>query len=134
MGTTSEQTRNALAANAAFSLGTGLLLAIAPATVGGWLGVEVDGWLRLLGIALLGHAAMLAWAASQAETRKWAQLNLLAIAPYPVLMIGLVVTGLVSRPLGQGLVLADGVIVGAIAAMHWLGLRKAAPVVQAQAA
>ena len=115
-------------ANAVFSLGTGLLLALVPGTVGGWLGVEVDGWLRLLGIALLGHAAILVWAkadgARHDRTRQWTLANLAAIAPYPALMVLLVATGLVDRPLGQALVLIDGAIVGAIALLHLPRLRR----------
>ncbi len=120
-----EPVRRAMTANAVFSLITGLLLALAPATVGGWLDVEVDNWLRVLGIALIGHFAILALLARRPDPRPWARLNLLMIAPYPLLMILLVATGLVARPLGQVLVLADGVVVGLVAVAHWVALREA---------
>lgn len=116
--------RTALLANAAFSLATGLLLTLAPATVGEWLGVSIDGWLRVLGIALIGHGVILGWAASQAPVQPWVRLNLMAIAPYPLLMIGLVAFGAIDRGVGQALVLLDGLIVGLIAVAHWLGLRN----------
>ena len=110
--------RTGLIANAIFSLATGILLVVAPNAVGGWLGVDIDGWLRLLGAALVGHAAILAIAARQREPRVLGKLNLIAIAPYPVLMILLVATGLIDRPLGRALVLADGAVVAALAAIH----------------
>ena len=53
----------------------------------------------------------------------WARLNLAVIAPYPVLMILVVVTGLVDSSLGQGLVLTDGAAVAAVAVLHLIGLR-----------
>ena len=118
--------RRALRANAAFSLATGLLLSAAPGTVGAWLGVDVDGWLRLLGLALLGHAAALAIATRLPDPTFPGRLNLAMIAPYPLLRIGLAATGLVDRPLGQALVLADGVIVGAIAIAHARALHQPA--------
>jgi len=86
--------RLGLRINAGFSLLTGLLLAAVPGVVGDWLGVSIDGWLRLLGIALLGHVVVL-----------------------------LVISGVVSRPLGVGLVLVDAAVVGGIAMLHVVGLR-----------
>lgn len=116
--------RVALLANGAFSFATGLLLAIAAPTVGDWLGVSIDPWLRALGIALIGHGALLSWAARLDPIKPWVRLNLMTIAPYPLLMIGLVIFGLVDRTTGQILVLLDGVIVGLLAVGHWLGLRN----------
>ena len=55
------------------------------------------------------------------------RLNLAAIAPYPLLMVILVVTGLVDRPLGQLLVLVDGAVVGALAAVHARALLRSQP-------
>lgn len=113
-----------LRVNAVFSLLTGLLLVAAPSTVGEWLGVSVDGWLRLLGIALVSHAAILGWATRQPSLKSWASLNLMAIAPYPIVMVGLVVFGLIDSGTGQLLVLADGLVVAIIAGLHWMGLRN----------
>ena len=74
---------------------------------------------------------MLRWAHTDGvrhdRTRGWTLLNLAVIAPYPALMILLVVTGLVDRTLGQGLVLADGAVVGLIALLHVTELRSAQP-------
>lgn len=117
----------ALRLNGAFSLATGALLTFAPATVGGWLGVSIDGWLRLLGIALLGHAALLAWATRQDSIELWGRLNLAAVAPYPFILIGLVATGVVDTSLGRVLLLLDAAIVGAMAFAQWTGLRATTP-------
>ena len=127
-------TRTALRLNAVFSLIIGGLLAAAPSAVGGWLGVSIDGWLRLLGVALLGHGALLLWVASLRDVRTWTTRNLAVIAPYPALMVVLVVTELIDRPLGQGLALLDGAIVAMCAFWQWAGLRATAEVVQPQQA
>ena len=120
-GKISHELRLPLIANAIFGIAVGLLLLLAP--VGGWLGVDIDGWLRVFGALILGHALMLLALLPKVDTAKLAKLNLSMIAPYPILMIVVVVTGLVSRPLGQGLVLVDGLIVAGIAAWHFQGLK-----------
>lgn len=122
---TSTGGRLGLRLNALLSFATGSLFTIAPATVGGWLGVSIDGWLRLFGVALLGHAAVLAWAGSRDTIVGWLTLNLATIAPYPLLMIGLVVSGLVERPLGQALVLIDGALVATVAVVQARGRARA---------
>ena len=114
--------QTAIRSNAVLSVMTGSLLAIAPGAVGEWLGLNLDGWLRALGIALLGHAAVLWWAAGRRSLDWWARMNLAVIAPYPLLMLGLVVTGLVDTGLGRALVLIDGLLVGALAIAQWMGL------------
>ena len=100
--------RSSLLANAAFSLGTGVMLAAASTSVSSWLGVSIDGWLRLLGIALVSHCAVLLWATSRESFNRLAALNLLAIAPYPLLMLILVAARMVETRLGIALVLLDG--------------------------
>ena len=113
--------RTGLRLNAALSFATGTLLTVAPATVGGWLDVSIDGWLRALGVALLGHAAILAWVTTQTRLEGWLKLNLAVIAPYPLMMIGLAAT-VVDPPAGRALVLLDGALVGALAVMQARGL------------
>lgn len=114
-----------LRANAALSFATGGLLAAAPGVVGGWLGVSIDGWLRLLGVALLAHGVILMWVSTNEAVGPLAKLNLAVIAPYPLMMIGLVATGLVDTSAGRALVLLDGTLVGLVAIAHWAGLRTA---------
>ena len=118
--------------NAGFSVLSGLLLTAAPGTVGGWLGIQSDGWLRLAGLVLLSHGLLIAALLPRLELRQLAVLNLAAIAPYPLLMVGLVATDVISRDLGQTLALVDGAIIAAVAAALALGiwrtgLQKAAP-------
>ena len=125
--TTSTDPGPGLLLNAAFSVASGVLLAAAPGTVGGWLGVSVDGWLRLFGVALIAHAALLLWVNNLADPIPLTRVNLAMIAPYPLLMIGLVVSGLVERPLGQALVLADGAAIAVFAFLQWRAVRDARP-------
>ena len=108
--------------NAIFGIASGLLFLIAPGVVGGWLDVDIDGWLRVIGALILGHGLMILALLPKVDTAKLAKLNLSMIAPYPLLMILVVVTGMVSRPLGQGLALVDGLIIAGIAAWHFKGL------------
>ena len=115
--------RLSLRANAGFSLSTGLLLALAPATVGDWLGVDINNWLRVLGIALIGHAAILELAARQDQPEALAKINVLMIAPYPLLMVGFALA-VIDSGVGQALLVTDGAIVGVLALAQVVGLRK----------
>jgi hypothetical protein len=126
--------RPALLANAGLSIATGLLMVAAPGTVSDWLGLNIAGWIRVFGIVLLGHAALIPILLSRMELRRVALLNLAAIAPYPLIMIGLVASGLIERSLGQGLALIDGALVGAIALAHAAGLRSPKLISHPQAA
>jgi len=110
--------------NGAFSLVSGAFFAIAPGIVDGWLGFTASGWIRLVGLVLFGHGLILFWAARRHDRAKWARLNLLAIAPYPILLIGLVAGGVIDRTLGQGLALFDAAVVAAIAVWHFVSLRE----------
>lgn len=122
--TTPQLLRTVLLLNAGFSLASGTLLTIAPDAVATALGADIDGWLRLLGVALVGHAALLLFGATRPDTSGWGKLNLVAIAPYPVAMVA---AALVVEPTtGVVLVLADGAIIGALAVANWMGLRHVA--------
>ncbi len=114
---------SAIRYNAAFSFATGLFLTIAPGTVADLLDVSISGWLRVLGLLLIAHGAVLVWASEQQSILPWAKLNLAAIAPYPLIMVGVVMVGLVDGSLGRGLLLLDGAIVGLLAIAQWAGLR-----------
>jgi len=118
--------RSALLANAAFSLATGTLLAFAAPSVGSWLAVDIDPWLRTLGVLLVGHGGALLWAQRHTDSSLWAKLNLALIAPYPLAMLALLVFGIVERPLGQLLIALDGVVVGVIAGALWRSIRHSA--------
>lgn len=119
-----DRIRTQLRINAVVSFASGILLAGATATVAEWLGVTIDGWLRLLGVALVGHGVFLWWASLRQDGRFWTRVNLGLIAPYPVLMVTVVVFGLVDRPLGQAIVLLDGVVVAVMAVAQWSNLRR----------
>lgn len=119
-----ESLRIPLIVNALLSLACGLVLTLAPGTVGGRLDVTIDGWLRLIGIGLIGHTILIAAGLARLEVASVAKLNLAMIGPYPLLMIAVVATGLVERPAGQAIVLIDGAAVGALAAWQWFDLRK----------
>ncbi len=118
------QLRPALIFNAVFSLASGALMLLAAGTVADWLGVSGTGWLRLFGVVLVGHAILIAVLLPRLGIRKTAVLNLAAIGPYPLLLVLAIVIGLIDRPLGQGLALADAAVIAGVAAIHAMGLRK----------
>ncbi len=117
--------KSALVFNAWLSLVSGLLLLISPGTVGTWLGVSIDGWFRLLGVVLVAHAALIAGLISSLGVDRAVRINLLLIAPYPLVMLGFVVLAKVTTNLGRGLVLADGAIVAVVVVFHAVALRSA---------
>lgn len=113
--TPASRLRHLVLLNAGLSLGSGMLLASAPATVGGWLGVEVDVWIRLIGIALAMHGLLLAWVLTKRDITVWVRINVAAIAPYPLVMIGLVLFDVIATSGGKVLALIDGAIVATLA-------------------
>ena len=122
--------RRGIAVNALLSLAVGGLLLGGAPVVGEALGVEIDGWLRLFGVALIGHAFLLSWSRRTAHPDRWGRLNLAIVAPYPLIMIVVAVT--VIDPIGGKLLaLLDGVLVAVVALVQYLGLRRnhaAAPI------
>lgn len=117
------QIQLSLQTNGAFSFASGLLFTLRADMVNGWLGLEVPTVLRLFGILLLAHAGLTFWGASRPNPRPFALVNLLAIAPYPVLMASLLAGGIVETSTGRLLVAADGIIIAVIALMHWRALQ-----------
>ena len=115
-----------LGLNAALSLILGALLAIAPGTVGGWLGVSVDGWLRILGLTLIAHAILLGWMVTKLDGQRALRLNLALIGGYPLLMLVVVSVGWVSTGIGRALVLADAAVITLFVVFHLNGIRSPA--------
>lgn len=109
--------------NAALSLTTGLALATMPTAIGNLLALEVDVWLRLLGIGLLAHAAALVVVAWLDDPTRWVRINLAMVVPYPFLMLALAATS-VDTSGGRVLVVADGLAVAIVAWLQWTGVRR----------
>lgn len=112
-----------LSSNAGFSAASGLVLVAVPEAIGSVIGVDVDWFLRLFGVALLAHAALLWIVVGRPDVARWAKLNLAAIAPYPVAMVAVAVT-VADGGDGRALVLADGVAIALIAVALAIGLRE----------
>lgn len=109
----------ALRTNAVCSLVTGSVLVIAPASAGEWLGVSLDGWLRLIGVGLVAHALGLSWASGRRDIGRWAKVNLALIVPYPLLLLGLVAVGRLDRSEGVVILLLDALLVTSLAVWQW---------------
>ena len=112
-----------LSSNAGFSSASGLVLLAVPEAIGGVIGVDIDWFLHLFGVALLAHAALLWIVVGRTDVARWAKLNLVAIAPYPVAMIAVAAT-IAEAGAGRLLVLADGAAIAIIAGAHAVGLRQ----------
>ena len=112
-----------LSSNAGFSAASGLVLLAVPEAIGSVIGVDVDWFLRLFGVALLAHAALLWFVVGRTDVARWAKLNLAAIAPYPVAMMAVAAT-VADAGAGRALVLADGAAIAIIAGALAMGLRR----------
>ena len=109
--------------NAALSVVVGAVLVLAPNTVDALLALDRSAWLRGFGVILLVHAVALLWAAQHANRQRWAVLNLVAIAPYPLVLMVLA-SSIITSPEGRTVLLVDGLAVGAVALWHAVALRK----------
>ncbi len=114
---------SALSSNAGFSAASGLVLFFAPASIGDVVGVDVDWFMRAFGGALLAHAALLLLVVRGGDVVRWAKLNLIAIAPYPLAMVAVAATVDQGNE-GRALVLADGAAIALISGALLVGLRQ----------
>ena len=123
-GTTDDSLmRVGVTVNAVLSLAVGSAFLIGASAIGEALGIEIDGWIRLFGVALIGHALILAWVRQAQDPVPWTRLNLAMVAPYPLLMIA-VAAAVIEPSGGKVLVLVDGILVGTAALVQYLGLRR----------
>lgn len=116
--------RSALFANAAFSTLTGLPLLFFPKNASGMFGFDHPDILRLVGISLLFHAAMLAWVRNKPTIRGWTKINLGVIAPYPIIILTLISLGHITDTAGVVLAGIDGLVVGLIALWQYRALKQ----------
>ncbi len=110
--------------NAVLSAATGVALTLAPHTISRWLGHDIAGWLRLFGLALIAHFALLLWVRTRPNLRLWTRINLATVAPYPLLLLGILMANIVSETPGRLLLTADAAAVAAVATLQWRGLNR----------
>ncbi len=113
--------------NAALSLFTGAVLTAAPSAISNRLGLDITPWLLALGIALLGHAAALEWAARRDDPLPWLRLNLAIITPYPAALVVLAASPIIEPGVGKALLVLDALCVTIVAVVQWSGLRQSRP-------
>lgn len=113
----------ALFANAVFSAFTGSLMVGPNFWFGNLLGTPHFDILRIFGLLLLCHAAILVFIVRRGAAPNWVKLNLVLIAPYPALIFIAVLTGFVKGPEGITVAVLDGLIVGAIAIWQFRALK-----------
>lgn len=118
--------RFALLGNALFSTLSGLLLLLAPGTVGNWLGVEADWILRVLGAGLLGFALDLIHQATRSRMVSWrGLLSSLADLAWVLSTAGLLIlTPGWFSPLGAGLLIAVASVVLVFGCLQFLGVKR----------
>ncbi|WKB52489.1 hypothetical protein [Eleftheria terrae] len=122
--------RRVLWADALASAGTGALLVLGASSLAQWLGLPAT-LLMLAGASLLPFAALVAWLASR---QRLPRAGLWALVAYNAMWVLdsalLLVSGWVQPSLlGQAFVVLQAVVVGALAELQYLGLRRASPAV-----
>ena len=114
--------RAALVCNAAFSLLTGVIVLFFSEEVASLLRFEYLLLLKVLGVGLLLHAGALAWVLSRPDIGDLARLNVWFIAPYPVLVAALLLSGKISGAAGIGIATFDAAAVGLLAIWQFRAL------------
>lgn len=121
--------RTALRANAAFSTTTGLAMLIAPAAIGGLIGVEAPLVLRGIGLGLLVFAADLVWFSRSGRTLR--AIGRAAVAGDAAWVVGTVVLALLApgllSPTGWALTGGIALAVAGFASAQALGLHRLPP-------
>lgn len=111
--------------NAVLSLLMGALFVVAASAIADVLRLDIDYWIRVFGVALIGHAVGLILIQKTSNLVRWTWVNLAIIAPYSLVMISLAIA-VVEPADGKMLVALDGILVGAVAVLQFLGIRSAA--------
>ena len=114
----------ALLANAVFSAVIGFFAAMFTQPLAAQLQTPHVAILRLIGISLLLHTAILLWARNQDTRATWTRINLWVIAPYPVLIAALIALGEISGRGGVFLASMDALVVGFFAIWQYQALRR----------
>lgn len=119
--------RIALKANATFSGLCGLALVVAPDAWATLIGVPWPWALAMLGVGLGGFAALVAWAAADGSGRRRLVTAIVAadvlwVAASPLAMLAGAGT---LTAAGQAVIAAVALVVAALAAAQWTGLRAA---------
>ncbi|MDN3566962.1 hypothetical protein ACFQY5_07030 [Paeniroseomonas aquatica] len=124
--------RRALLLDAACSGGMGLVLALAAAPLGGWFHLP-EALLREAGLFLLAFAAALGWLGSRPAVPRWAVLGvIIGNALWAIDSVLLLLPGWIAPNwLGVGFILAQALIVAALAELEYAGLRRSARAVTA---
>jgi hypothetical protein len=117
--------RFALAADAAATAATGLLLVVASGALATWLGIP-ETLLRYTGVVLLPYAAIVGYLASRTYVARMAVWGVIAANLAWALDSALLVASNWIEPtmLGYGFVIAQALVVAAFAELQYLGLRQ----------
>jgi len=118
--------RRVLRVDAALSALTGLAMLAGAETLAPLIGLP-DGWLRVLGAALLPWAAALAWLAGRDQTPRGPVTAVIALNAVWVLDCAAAAAGLFASPQGLGveLLIAQAIGTLVLADLEWMGLRRA---------
>jgi hypothetical protein len=123
--------RLALAADAAATAGTALLMVVASATLATWLGVP-EPLLRYAGLVLLPYAAIVGYLAARTYVARMAVWGVIAAnLAWAVDSALLVASGWIDLTmLGYGFVIFQALVIAAFAELQYLGLRQSSPVLR----
>lgn len=111
--------------NVVLSLLMGVLFVVAASAIADVIRLDIDYWIVVFGFVLIGHAVALVLIQKTSNLVRWTWVNLAIIAPYSLVMISLAIA-VVEPADGKMLVALDGILVGAVAILQFLGIRSAA--------
>lgn len=111
--------------NVVLSLLMGVLFVVAASAIADVIRLDIDYWIVVFGFVLIGHAVALVLIQKTSNLVRWTWVNLAIIAPYSLVMISLAIA-VVEPADGKMLVALDGILVGTVAILQFLGIRSAA--------
>jgi hypothetical protein len=116
-----------LRANALVSLITGCAGVLMALPLVQTIGLIAGETYQVLGALLLGHMAVLLWAAGRATITFWARLNIAGLVGYVLLLIAAQALGEIATPTGRALVALDAFVVLLLALWQARALKAATP-------
>ena len=122
--------RRAIQADAIFSGVSAVLLTLGAVELAPWLNLP-EALLRETGLFLIAYAALVGWLGTrQAMPKALVVIVIAGNAAWTIASIGLLFSGAVTpNLLGEAFVAIQAIVVGALAELQYLGLRKSGGVV-----
>jgi hypothetical protein len=124
--------RRAILADAIFSGASAVLLTLGASELSPWLSLP-EALLRETGVFLIAYAALVGWLGTrQAMPKPLMVIVIAGNAAWTLASIALLLSGAVTpNLLGEALIVAQAIVVGALAELQYVGLRRSGGVMTA---